>query len=234
MTSAGQSAVQQQDPVQREINQAAARLRELMGLQSSTEEIVGAVEDLKRLEHNKSVLLRFQREVFNAGDWSTETLQRNLTDDFIDHAAMQGDPPGLEGVQMRFSAWNAAFEQAEEENESMVTQGDLVAVMYTLHARHSGQFMGVEPSGREVAIPGMEIVRIQDNKIAEHWGIYDFLRTAEEIGCNLAFIPREGNAEPPRPQVPWAVKMTEQDAAGLGVAAEDYLRPREGHEPRGN
>jgi len=234
MASAGQSAVQQQDPVQREINQAATRLRELMGLESSTEEIVSAVEDIARAEENKQVLLRFQREVFNASDWSTETLQRNLTDDFIDHAAMEGDPPGLEGVQMRFSAWAAAFEEALEENEAMVTQGDLVAVMYSLHARHSGQFMGIEPTGRKVAIPGMEIVRIRDGKIAEHWGIYDFLRTAEEINTNLAFIPREGGAEPPRPQVPWAVKMTEDDAAGLGVAAEDYLRPRPGHEPRGN
>lgn len=234
MTSAGQSAVQQQDPLQREINQAAAKLRELMGLEVSTEQIVGAVEDLKRVEHNKAVLLRFQREVFNAGDWSEETLRRNLAEDFIDHAAMQGDPPGLEGVQMRFSAWAAAFEEAEEENQAMVSEGDLVAVMYNLHARHSGQFMGIEPSGRSVTIPGMEIVRIKGEQIAEHWGIYDFLRTAEEIGSNLAFIPREGNQEPPRPQVPWAVKMTEEDAAGLGVAAEDYLRPQPPHEPRGN
>ncbi|GAA5179069.1 hypothetical protein GCM10023322_07930 [Rugosimonospora acidiphila] len=230
MTSAEHSAVQQQDPVQGQINEAANRLRELLGLDVSTETVVSAVEDLKRIEENKKVLLRFQREVFNASDWSTETLQRNLTDDFIDHAAMQGDPPGLEGVQMRFSAWASAFDEALEENEAIVGQGDLLAVMYTLHAHHRGAFMGVEPTNREVAIPGMELVRIRDGKIAEHWGIYDFLRTAEEINTNLAFIPRGGTADPARPQVPWAIKMTEEDAAGLGTAAEDYLRPREGEE----
>ena len=226
MTSAGQSSVQQQDPVQREINQAAAKLRELMGLDAGTDQIIATVADVQLVEHNKKVLLRFQREVFNGHDWSTETLARNLTDDFIDHAAMEGDPPGLEGVQMRFSAWAAAFEDAMEENQAMVGERDLIAVMYTLRAKHSGEFMGVPPSGRAVAIPGMEIVRIRDDKIAEHWGIYDFLRTAEEINTNLAFIPRGGTQEPARPQVPWAIKMTEQDAAGLGVAAEDYLRPR--------
>ena len=145
------SAVQQQDPVQREINQAAARLRELMGLESSTEEIVGAVEDLKRLEENKSVLLRFQHEVFNAGDWSAETLQRNLTDDFIDHAAMHGDPPGLEGVQMRFGLGRPPSRTRRRRTMSRWSPGDLLAVMYSLHAQHSGPFMGIEPSRREVA-----------------------------------------------------------------------------------
>ena len=230
MTSAGgHSSVQHQDPVQREINQAADKLRELMGLDAGADQIVAAVAELKLIENNKKVLLRFQREVFNGHDWSIETLRRNLTDDFIDHAAMEGDPPGLEGVQMRFAGWAAAFEEALEENAVMVGEQDLIAVMYTLHARHSGDFMGVPASGRKVAIPGMEVVRIRDGKIAEHWGIYDFLRTAEEINSNLAFIPREAPSEPPRPQVPWAVKMTEEDAAGLGVAAENYLRP-----PRGN
>ncbi|HKT00332.1 MAG TPA: ester cyclase [Rugosimonospora sp.] len=227
MTSAEHSAVQQQDPVQGQIYEAAERLRVLLGMDTSTEMVIGAVEDLKRVEENKKVLLRFQHEVFNQGDWSTETLQRNLTDDFIDHAAMQGDPPGLEGVQMRFSAWASAFAEAEEENELMLGEKDLLAVMYTLHAHHRGEFMGVPPTDRDVAIPGMEVVRIRDGKIAEHWGIYDFLRTAEEIGANLAFLPRDAAQQQPQLQVPWAVKMTEQDAPGLGAAAEDYLRPRD-------
>jgi predicted ester cyclase len=226
MTSPGHTAVQQQDSVQRVIYEAADRLRDIYGLES-TDAVIEAVEDLKRFEANKEVLLRFQREVFNAGDWSIETLQRNLTDDFIDHAAMQGDPPGLEGVQLRFSAWAAAFAGALAENKMILGRGDLLAAMYTLHAHHKGQFLGIPPTNREVAIPGMEIVRIRDGKIAEHWGIYDFLRTAEEIGANLAFIPRDAGEASPQLQVPWGVEMTADEAASLGVAAEEYLGPRD-------
>jgi predicted ester cyclase len=226
MTSPGHTAVQQQDPVQRVIYEAADRLRDIYGLES-TDAVIEAVEDLKRFEANKEVLLRFQREVFNVGDWSIETLRRNLTDDFIDHAAMEGDPPGLEGVQMRFSAWAAAFAGAQAENKMILGRGDLLTAMYTLHAHHSGQFLGIPPTNREVAIPGMEIVRIRDGKIAEHWGIYDFIRTAEEIGTNLAFIPRDGGEASPQLQVPWGVEMTADEAAGLGVAAEENLGPRD-------
>ncbi|GGK76659.1 ester cyclase [Mangrovihabitans endophyticus] len=227
MASAEDSAVQQENRLQSEIHQAASRLRDLLGTDKSVEQIVEAASDLGRIEENKKVLLRFQQEVFNSSDWSMETLQRNLTDDFVDHAAMPGDPPGLEGVQMRFSAWASAFEDPMEDNIAIVGEGDLLAVMYNLHATHNGNFMGIEPTHREVVIPGMEVVRIRDGKIAEHWGIYDFLRTAEEIGSNLAFLPREGgNGDAPvRPQVPWAVKMTEADASGIGADAEKYLRP---------
>jgi predicted SnoaL-like aldol condensation-catalyzing enzyme len=224
MTSAEQSSVQQ-DRQQAQVNDAAVRLRELLDVDLSADDIVRVVRDHHQIAANKKVLLRFQREVFNASDWSTETLTRNLTDDFVDHAAMPGDPPGLEGVQMRFSAWASAFEDPLEDNVAIIGEGDLLGVMYNLHATHNGNFMGIPPTHREVVIPGMEVVRIRDGKIAEHWGIYDFLRTAEEIGSNLAFLPRDGSGEPQRPEVPWAVKMSEADAEHLASDAEDYLRP---------
>jgi hypothetical protein len=100
-------------------------------------------------------------------------------------------------------------------------------VMYNLHARHSGTFMGIPPTNRDVVIPGMEVVRIRDGKIAEHWGIYDFLRTAEEIGSNLAFLPREAPGSPARPVVPWAVKLSEEDARVVADEAEQYLGPQD-------
>jgi predicted SnoaL-like aldol condensation-catalyzing enzyme len=226
MASADRGTVAQQARRNAEIDAAAERLRELLEVQCTTEEIVDAVVDVERFKNNKEVLLRFQREVFNAKDWSTETLRRNLTEDFVDHAAMEGDPPGLEGVQLRFSGWASAFEEPLEVNEAILGRGDLMSVMYNLHAKHAGQFMGVEPTDRDVVIPGMEVVRIRDGKIAEHWGIYDFLRTAEEIGADLAFLPRgeaaDGSAK--RPEAPWAVRMTESHAEDISDAAERYLQ----------
>ena len=226
MTLAGQSVTEGSEH-QTQVESAAARLRKLLNVDLSTDELVRAVQEARQIKENKATLLRFQKEVFNGHDWSTETLSKHLAPDFMDHAAMEGDPPGLEGVQMRFSAWAAAFDDADEENIAMVGEGDMLAVLYDLHARHTGEFMGINPTDREVVIPGIEFVRLRDGKIAEHWGIYDFLTTAEEIGANLTFVPRVPPGEPARPEIPWRRKLRTEDAEATVEAAENYLRPPE-------
>lgn len=172
------------------------------------------MQEALTIKQNKEALHRFQNEVFNGHDWSIETLSRHLHPDFVDHAAMPGDLPGLEGVQSRFSAWQAAFEGAAEENIEMVGEADLLAVLYDLHAKHTGTFMGIEPNNSEVIIPGIEFLRFKDGKIYEHWGIYDFMSTAEEIGAEMTFVPKATRGIPRRPQVAWDPRDTAVDDAG--------------------
>jgi predicted ester cyclase len=147
--------------------------------------------DSSEVRRNTVTLLGFQRDVFNAQDWRVDTLSRYLKPDIEDHNAFAGDPPGLEGVQYRFAGWQAAFGDAEEENMAMVGEQDTLAVLYHLHATHSGPFMGVPATGRHVVIPGIEVLRFADGMIAEHWGIYDFMATAQEIGATLVFKAAE-------------------------------------------
>jgi predicted ester cyclase len=205
---------------QAEVDGAATWLGELLDAELSPDEVVGAIRSAKQVKDNKKVLLRFQKEVFNGADWSIENLRRHLTEDFVDHAAMVGDPPGFEGVQMRFSAWASAFEQAEEENIEMVGENDILAVLYDLHANHTGDFMGVPATNREVVVPGIEFVRIRDGKIAEHWGIYDFITTAEEIGADISFSARQDPSQPARPEIPWRRQMREDEGPAAADAAE--------------
>src|SRR5947209_3732708 len=87
------------------------------------------VENAIRVKRNREALFRFQDEVFNGHDWSTETLAKHLTEDFIDHAAMPGDLPGFAGVQSRFSMWQAAFDSAMEDTKVSTGQSDMLAVV---------------------------------------------------------------------------------------------------------
>ena len=144
-----------------------------------------------QVAQNKAAYRRFQEEVFDGRDWRVETLARHLTADFIDHATGPWDKPGLEGVSERFTTWEMAFEEAAEANLVMVGEEDMLAVVYDLHARHAGDFLGVPASNRHVVIPGIEMLRLRDDKIAEHWGIYDFMATAAETGARLVFTPLE-------------------------------------------
>ena len=142
------------------------------------------------VENHKRVLLGFQRDVFNKSDWSIPTLAKYLKPTIIDHNAFVGDPPGLEGVQSRFSLWKSAFNEATEAYHAMVGEGDKLAVLYDLHANHTGPYLGIAPTNRAVTIPGIELLRFEDGMMVEHWGIYDFMATAQQIGAQLTFVSR--------------------------------------------
>jgi predicted ester cyclase len=149
----------------------------------------GASSEEQTVAQNKAALLHFQEEVFNGHDWRVETLAKHLTLDFVDHTAGPDANPGLVGFAQRFSAWQVAFGDAYKENVAVLSEGDLLAVLYDVHARHTGEFMGVAPSGKKVIIPGIEILRFRDGKISDYWSIYDYLSTAAEIGARLSLIP---------------------------------------------
>jgi len=183
----------------------------VMGHEMTAEDLLHYTQNAVNSKKNLRGLWGFQREVFNAHDWSVETLSKHLTEDIIDHNAFPGDIPGIEGVRSRFSYWAEAFQEEDDLTAASAAQGDTVAVLYVLEGVNSGPYMGIEATNKVVDIPGIEFVRFEDGKIAEHWGIYDFLSTAEEIGATLSFTPRSYGM-PRRPEIPWAGPPVNDDA----------------------
>jgi predicted ester cyclase len=47
---------------------------------------------------------------------------------------------------------------------------------------HQGEFMGIDPTGNRVTITGVDILRIADGKIVEHWGKFDDLSMMQQLG----------------------------------------------------
>jgi predicted ester cyclase len=160
------------------------------------------VEEAVTVKKNLEIMRRFQEEVFNAHDWSIETVSKYVGEDFIDHTYRPGDQPGREGYANRLAGWQRAFGQALQENVALIGEGDRVAVLCDQKARHTGEFMGVQPTNRDITIPGLEVFRLKDGKIVEHWSIYDFLSTAEEIGANIVLAPRLSYQVPSSTEIP--------------------------------
>ncbi len=51
----------------------------------------------------------------------------------------------------------------------------------TLHMVHSGEFLGFPPTGRQVTIEELAVLRIADGKIAEEWVAFDFASLQQQI-----------------------------------------------------
>jgi len=75
----------------------------------------------------------------------------------------------------------AAFPDFRVTTESIIAEGDKVAIRWTVNATHLGSLMGIAPSGRPVTFTGMTIYRFADGKIAENWWSYDALGMMQQI-----------------------------------------------------
>ncbi|MGF9567176.1 ester cyclase [Neorhizobium sp. BT27B] len=52
-----------------------------------------------------------------------------------------------------------------------IAEGNKVTTRKTISGIHSGVLMGVPATGKDVLISVIDIVRVEDGKYAEHWGL---------------------------------------------------------------
>ncbi|MFG6081345.1 ester cyclase [Paracoccus litorisediminis] len=118
----------------------------------------------------KEVVRRFNIEVIQNGN---ETAFRALmAADFINHSAPQGMPNGPESMWNTFQhVLRPALSHLTVTLHDQISEGDKVTTRKTISGVHTGTFMGVPATGRDVAISVIDIVRVQDGKYAEHWGV---------------------------------------------------------------
>jgi steroid delta-isomerase-like uncharacterized protein len=77
----------------------------------------------------------------------------------------------------------AFFPDASVAVDQMVDDEDNVAFAYTLTGTHQGSFMGHEATGKRTSIRGMEILRFENGKMVERWGMSDQMGILQQIGA---------------------------------------------------
>ena len=119
---------------------------------------------------NKEVVRRFNIEVIQKGG-ETE-FHALMAPHFINHAAPQGMPNGPESMWHTFqNVLRPALSNLTVTIHDQVAEGDKVTTRKTISGIHAGTLMGVPATGRDVAISVIDIVRIEDGRYAEHWGL---------------------------------------------------------------
>ena len=100
---------------------------------------------------------------------------------FVSHNNPPGFPPGVDGVKRFFTMFRDAFPDVAVEIDEIVAEGDRVAVATTFSGTHQGELMGMAPTGRRVAVTGIDIVRVADGKIVEHRGLTDIVGLMRQL-----------------------------------------------------
>ena len=107
--------------------------------------------------------------------------------DFVDHdsAVLNHD---LDGTKQFFSMYLDAFSDAQVTLDDLIAEGDRVAARFTVRGTHKGPFMDLPPTGKPFTLTAIDILRIVDGKIVEHWGEADTLGLLQQLGA----IPAPG------------------------------------------
>lgn len=102
-----------------------------------------------------------------------EALAETVHPDFVNHEAPPGSPQGLAGARQVMLWLASAFSEQRYEIQQMIVEGDTVAVRLVHSGVHTGDLMGLPPTGRRFAYEHMHVVRFADGKAVEHWGLRD-------------------------------------------------------------
>ena len=129
---------------------------------------------------SKELQLRFIDGYQTKGDVSV--AEELLADDFVDHSPFGPLPGTKEGVIQLFAMLRGAFPDLRAEVHDMLVEGDKVVTRKTFHGTHNGDFMGIPPTGREVAWDVIDIVRHRDGKLVDHWNVVDAYGLMLQVG----------------------------------------------------
>jgi predicted ester cyclase len=129
----------------------------------------------------KTVVRRFVDQYQTGAD--ERAFAELLHPDVLDHSRPPGIAPGADGVRQQFDGFRAAFDGFRAEILDQIAEGDKVVTRKVFRGSHSGSFNGVEPTGAEVEIHVIDIVRVQDGRIVEHWNCVDRLGLLGQLGA---------------------------------------------------
>ena len=138
-------------------------------------------------EENKELGRRAIEEVYSGRN--PDAADEIYSPDFVDHdpATPEEMRRGPDGVKQQGAMYGEAFSDLQLSVETQLAEGDLAATRWSARGKHTGELMGVPPSGNQVSITGITIGRIADGKIAEEWTNWDGLGLMQQIGA----IPAE-------------------------------------------
>lgn len=136
------------------------------------------------IEESRDTVLKFYQAFDNR---NIEQAFNLLAPYFVAH--MAGIPESLDsnGFRKFGMEFYSAFTDGQHQFDEIIVEGNKVVTCGTFTARHSGEFQGLPPTGKQIEISIMHIDRLENGLIVEHWGQGDAQGLMQQLG--IMFLP---------------------------------------------
>ena len=134
---------------------------------------------------NLAAMNRIYNEVINQD--KLEVFDELVSPDMVEHEELPGFESNREGVKQYFQMMHNAFPDLHFQVDDIFAAGDKVVARITIMGTQQGEFMEIQPTGKKIAVKGIDIVRFENGKLVEHWGVTDAMTMMKQLGA----IPAE-------------------------------------------
>ncbi len=149
--------------------------------------MTGSMTDNTVAKRNQELVRAFQTNVMHEEEF--ETAEEYLHPDLVIHLPPGLVPPGRDNAVKWFKEAAEWFTSRGIEEKLSLADDDTVLQLIELHFEHTGDYMGVPPTGKRFSIAGLAAFKIKDGKIAEHWGLYDMASIPAQLGFEFPGMP---------------------------------------------
>lgn len=139
---------------------------------------IGSLSGDTMSAEDKREIVRRYLKAFN--DRDHETLSELLADDVVEHGVHE-ELYGPEEIIDFLQSYFDTFPDYSGSTESMIAEGDTVAVRYSASGTHSEEYHDIEPTGDLVKWTGMAMYHVEDGQIGEVWLEEDRLGVLEQL-----------------------------------------------------
>ncbi len=131
---------------------------------------------------NKEIVRRLIDGVWR--DRNLGLVDELVAQDYVGHDPTQPGPIlGREGFRQFVGMYQAAFPDAAITIDDQIAEGAMVVTRWTGRGTHTGELMGISPTGKEATVSGITISRLAGGKIAEEWELMDALGMLVQLGA---------------------------------------------------
>ncbi len=133
-------------------------------------------------QKNELIEVVKQSTMLVQGQGDFELFDKIFADEYIDHTPQKGGfAADKDGTKSLYKALRQAFPDFRAEIHWQICDGDMVTTYKTYYGTHKCEFLNVKPANKKIQFIAVDVMRVQNGQITEHWGVGDLLSLYKQL-----------------------------------------------------
>jgi steroid delta-isomerase-like uncharacterized protein len=127
------------------------------------------------------IIHRYYNEVWNQG--KLDVLDELLDEQYINHTpSVPNPPPGPGGLKPIVAAIRKAFPDLHYEIKDIIVNDSMAVARVIMTGTQHDSLFDLPPTGKKIMVNQINIEKIRNGKVIEHWRVTDELSLMKQLG----------------------------------------------------